>query len=41
MNQLSLQYTGKPKRYGIEAPPQAELERLLYKIRAIHVNTAA
>lgn len=39
MNELSLQYTGKPKRYGIEAPPQEELERLLYKIRATHVNT--
>lgn len=39
MNELSLQYTGKPKRYGIEAPPQEEQERLLYKIRATHVNT--
>lgn len=39
MNELSLLYTGKPKRYGIEAPPQEKLERLLYKIRATHVNT--
>ncbi|MDQ7025008.1 MAG: PPOX class F420-dependent oxidoreductase [Anaerolineae bacterium] len=35
MNELSLQYTGKPKRYGIEAPPRAELERLLYKIKPL------
>ena len=40
MNELSLQYTGKPKRYGIEAPPQGELERLLYKIRPIRVTVA-
>ena len=38
MNQLSLIYTGKPKRYGIEAPPQDVDERLLYKIKPIHVN---
>lgn len=38
MNQLSLLYTGKPKRYGIEAPPQDVDERLLYKIKPIHVN---
>lgn len=38
MNELSLLYTGKPKRYGIEAPPRDELERLLYKIKPTHVN---
>ena len=38
MNQLSLLYTGKPKRYGIEAPPQDVDERLLYKIKPTHVN---
>ncbi len=38
MNELSLLYTGKPKRYGIEAPPREVLERLLYKIRPTHVN---
>jgi PPOX class probable F420-dependent enzyme len=40
MNELSLLYTGKPKRYGIEAPPREESERLLYKIKPTHVNTA-
>lgn len=38
MNALSLLYTGKPKRYGIEAPPREVSERLLYKIRPVHVN---
>jgi PPOX class probable F420-dependent enzyme len=38
MNELSLLYTGKPKRYGIEAPPRDVLERLLYKIRPTRVN---
>ena len=38
MNELSLLYTGKPKRYGIEAPPREEDERLLYKIKPVHVN---
>lgn len=40
MNELALLYTGKPKRYGIEAPPREESERLLYKIRPQKVNTA-
>ena len=40
MNELSLLYTGKPKRYGIEAPSREEDERLLYKIKPLHVNTA-
>ena len=39
MNELSLLYTGKPKRYGIEAPPRGVSERLLYKIRPTHVNS--
>jgi PPOX class probable F420-dependent enzyme len=38
MNELSLLYTGKPKRYGIEAPPREVDERLLYKIKPVHVN---
>ncbi len=38
MDELSLLYTGKHKRYGIEAPPQEELERLLYKIRPVRVS---
>ena len=38
MNELSMLYTGKPKRYGIEAPPREVSERLLYKIRPLHVN---
>jgi hypothetical protein len=38
MNELSLLYTGKPKRYGIETPPREVSERLLYKIRPTHVN---
>jgi hypothetical protein len=38
MNEMSLLYTGQPKRYGIEAPPRAELERVLYKIRPTRVN---
>ena len=38
MNDLSLLYTGKPKRYGIEAPPRDVSERLLYKIKPTRVN---
>jgi PPOX class probable F420-dependent enzyme len=38
MNELSLLYTGKPKRYGIETPPREISERLLYKIKPIHVS---
>lgn len=38
MNTLSLLYTGKPKRYGIEAPPREVDERLLYKIKPTKVN---
>jgi PPOX class probable F420-dependent enzyme len=40
MNMLALQYTGKPKRYGIEAPPREVDERLLYKIKPLRVNVA-
>jgi len=40
MNALALQYTGKPKRYGIEAPPREVDERLLYKIKPTKVRTA-
>lgn len=40
MNTLSLLYTGKPKRYGIEAPPREVSERLLYKIKPTRVNTS-
>lgn len=40
MNELSLLYTGNPKRYGIEAPPREEYERLLYKIKPMKVNFA-
>lgn len=40
MNELALLYTGKTKRYGIEAPPQEVSERLLYKIKPTHVNYA-
>jgi PPOX class probable F420-dependent enzyme len=35
MNELALLYTSKPKRYGIEAPPREEDERLLYKIKPV------
>ncbi len=38
MNELSLKYTGKPKRYGIETPPREVSERILYKIKPTHVN---
>ncbi len=38
MDELSLHYTGEHKRYGIEAPPREELERLLYKIRPTKVS---
>lgn len=37
MNALSLKYTGKPKRYGIEAPPIEVDTRVYYKIRPIKV----
>lgn len=40
MNALSLLYTGQPKRYGIEAPPREQLERVLYKIRPTKVNVS-
>ena len=40
MNELSLLYTGKPKRYGIEAPAQDVSERVLYKIKPTRVNTS-
>lgn len=40
MNELSLKYTGKPKRYGIEAPAREVSERLLYKIRPVRVNVS-
>lgn len=40
MNELSMLYTGKPKRYGIEAPPREVSERLLYKIKPTRVNFA-
>lgn len=38
MNELSLLYTGQPKRYGIEAPAREVSERLVYKIRPTQVN---
>ena len=38
MNELSLLYTGQPRRYGLEVPPREVSERLLYKIRPTHVN---
>jgi len=38
MNELSLKYTGKPKRYGIEAPAREVSEQLLYKIKPLRVN---
>jgi PPOX class probable F420-dependent enzyme len=40
MNEMSLLYTGKPKRYGIEAPSREVSERLLYKIRPTRVNSS-
>lgn len=40
MNLLATMYTGKPKRYGIEAPPREVDERVLYKIKPIKVNVA-
>ncbi|QPC82535.1 PPOX class F420-dependent oxidoreductase [Phototrophicus methaneseepsis] len=40
MNALALLYTGKPKRYGIEAPPREVDERVLYYIKPVRVNTA-
>jgi len=39
MNELALLYTGKPKRYGIEAPPREVDERVLYFIKPERVNT--
>jgi PPOX class probable F420-dependent enzyme len=41
MDELSLLYTGKHKRYGIEAPPREESERVLYKIKPTRVNIGA
>ena len=38
MDALSLLYTGKHKRYGIEAPPCEESERMLYKITPVRVS---
>ena len=38
MDELALLYTGKHKRYGIEAPPREESERLLYKIKPLHAT---
>jgi PPOX class probable F420-dependent enzyme len=38
MNEMSLKYTGQPKRYGIEAPSREESERILYKIKPLRVN---
>jgi PPOX class probable F420-dependent enzyme len=38
MNELAMLYTGKPKRYGIEAPAREVEERLLYKIKPVHVT---
>lgn len=40
MNSLALLYTGKPKRYGIEAPPKEESMRLMYMIKPTRVNFA-
>lgn len=40
MNEMALKYTGKPKRYGIEAPPREVDERILYKIKPTTVNVA-
>jgi PPOX class probable F420-dependent enzyme len=37
MNELSLQYRGIPKRYGIEAPPPEVDLRTLHKIRPVRV----
>ncbi len=37
MNELSLQYRGIPKRYGIEAPPEAVDRRTLHKIKPLRV----
>lgn len=40
MDELSLLYTGRHKRYGIEAPRREDQERLLYKIspRRVSIN---
>lgn len=38
MDALSLLYTGEHKRYGIEAPPREEDERVLYKIKPARVD---
>ena len=40
MNELSLLYTGQPKRYGIEAPAREVSERILYKIKPLRVNAS-
>jgi PPOX class probable F420-dependent enzyme len=37
MNMLALRYTGKPKRYGIEAPPKEVDTRIIYKIKPMRV----
>lgn len=37
MNMLALRYTGKPKRYGIEAPTIEEDTRIIYKIKPVRV----
>ena len=37
MNELSLQYRGTPKRYGIEAPTEEVDRRTLHKIKPIRV----
>jgi PPOX class probable F420-dependent enzyme len=37
MNGLALQYTGKPKRYGIEAPPREVDTRVIYRIKPLRV----
>lgn len=37
MNMLALRYTGKPKRYGIEAPPKDVDTRIIYKIKPVRV----
>jgi PPOX class probable F420-dependent enzyme len=37
MNGLALKYTGKPKRYGIEAPPREVDTRVIYRIKPLRV----
>ncbi len=38
MNALSLQYTGRSKRYGQGAPPREVEARVIYRIRPVTVN---